>query len=120
MCSNMIDRFVHLSKYAGMREDLVQAGGGNSSVKIDEKIMLVKASGYQLAELSSNSGYSTIDYNAISEAFNKCDNIDTLSEEDGKRILTSVQKEGEKPSIETFLHAITSTFTIQNPLPVFI
>ena len=108
----MIEQFVHLSKYAGMREDLVQAGGGNSSVKIDRKTMLVKASGFQLAELTTQSGYSTVDYVAITEAFNGCANIDALTEGDGKKILASAQKKGGKPSIETFLHAITSTFTI--------
>lgn len=108
----MIEQFVHLSRYAGMREDLVQAGGGNSSVKIDSKTMLVKSSGFQLAELTPQSGYSAIDYVAITDSFNNCNNIDALTEEDGKKILASAQKEGGKPSIETFLHAITSSFTI--------
>lgn len=108
----MIKDFVHLSKYAGMREDLVQAGGGNSSVKIDGSTMLIKASGYQLAELTLTSGYSTIDYASITEAFNNCVDVDALSEEEGKKILASALKEGGRPSIETFLHAITSTYTI--------
>ena len=110
----MINDFLHLSRYAGMREDLVQAGGGNSSVKIDSRTMLVKASGFQLAELTPQSGYSTIDYATITEFFNSCANIDAISEEEGKMVLASAQKEGGKPSIETFLHAITSTFTIHS------
>ena len=32
-----LEDFISISRYAGMREDLVQAGGGNSSVKIDGK-----------------------------------------------------------------------------------
>lgn len=33
-----MNNFLKMSKYAGMREDLVQAGGGNSAYKItDEK-----------------------------------------------------------------------------------
>ena len=36
-----MDGFVRISKYAGMREDLVQAGGGNSAFKISpEKCLL--------------------------------------------------------------------------------
>ena len=41
---------VEISKYSGMREDLVQAGGGNTSVK-DGEYMYVKASGCQLQRL---------------------------------------------------------------------
>ena len=41
-----------MSKYAGMREDLVQAGGGNSSYKISQTEMAIKASGYQLSDLT--------------------------------------------------------------------
>ena len=38
--------FIKISKYAGMRNDLAQAGGGNTSVKLDDHIMLVKSSGF--------------------------------------------------------------------------
>ena len=44
--------FERMSKYAGMREDLVQAGGGNSAYKIEPGRMAVKASGYQLADVT--------------------------------------------------------------------
>ena len=53
------------SKFAGMRNDLAQAGGGNTSVKLDDQIMLVKSSGFQLADVEENSGYSKIDYRLI-------------------------------------------------------
>ena len=32
--------FVKISKYAGMREDLVQAGGGNSAFKLQNDRMV--------------------------------------------------------------------------------
>ena len=107
-----VDHFVHLSRYAGMREDLVQAGGGNSSVKLDDKTMLVKSSGYQLAELAPGYGYSTINYLKIVDHFNRCENLDSLTEEDAKKILEIALIDGGKPSIETFLHAITNRYTI--------
>jgi hypothetical protein len=95
-----------------MREDLVQAGGGNTSVKLDNKIMLVKSSGYQLAELAQNYGYSSINYPEIVDAFNNCTDLDSLTEEDAKKILNNTLIEGGRPSIETFLHAITRRFTM--------
>lgn len=41
-----LDALVKMSKYAGQRFDLVQAGGGNTSVKFGNK-MYIKASGIQ-------------------------------------------------------------------------
>ena len=37
-----IKKLIKLSKYAGMREDIIQAGGGNTSVKIDNEKMFIK------------------------------------------------------------------------------
>ena len=108
----MIEEFLHLSRYAGMREDLVQAGGGNTSVKLDDMTMLVKSSGYQLSEMEYGYGYSTISYNQIVDAFNNCKDLEKLSEEDAKIILSTALVDGGKPSIETFLHAITRKYTI--------
>ena len=108
----MTESFVFLSRYAGMREDLVQAGGGNSSVKLNGKTMLVKASGFQLSDLTTETGYSTVDYNEIVNAFSTCENIDSLTEDDSKQILAKTLLAGGRPSIETFLHAITKTFTL--------
>ena len=53
---------IQISKYAGMRNDLAQAGGGNTSVKIDDQVMLVKSSGYQLADVNRDSGCMKVDY----------------------------------------------------------
>ena len=37
--------FTWISRFAGQRFDLIQAGGGNSSVKINNDLMLIKKSG---------------------------------------------------------------------------
>ena len=57
-----IESLIKLSKYAGMREDIIQAGGGNTSVKIDNETMFIKSSGYQLSEMEENAGYSKVNY----------------------------------------------------------
>ena len=63
----MLQELIKISKYAGMREDLVQAGGGNTSVKISKNEMLIKASGCQLSEVSKDYGYSRVCYSQIAE-----------------------------------------------------
>ncbi|WP_394884855.1 class II aldolase/adducin family protein [Clostridium butyricum] len=108
---NYVEQFIEISKYAGMREDLVQAGGGNSSVKIDENKMLIKASGFQLADINTNNGYSEIDYHTIVDFFNNTP-IDEITDKYEKKLLNDSLISGTRPSIETFLHSITDTCTL--------
>lgn len=109
--------FIHISKYAGMRNDLAQAGGGNTSVKLDDRIMLVKSSGCQLADVNEENGYSKIDYRLIVDYFEKNISVDggqVLTEEAGKELLAQAQIEGGRASIETFLHAVTGKYTLHS------
>ena len=106
--------FVKISKYAGMREDLVQAGGGNTSYKEASDRMYIKASGYSLADVSLNEGYSIVDPSVIADTFMNSDNMASLTEEDGKKLLNSALIEGKKPSIETFLHSVSGKYTLHS------
>lgn len=104
--------FIAMSKYAGMREDLVQAGGGNSSFKRAADKMLIKASGYQLADITQQDGYAVVNPQKIRQAFLECKNLEKLTDEACKEILQSAFIEGKRPSIETFLHAVSGTYTL--------
>lgn len=109
--------FIRISKYAGMRNDLAQAGGGNTSVKLDERTMLVKSSGVQLADVGEKSGYTKINYRQIVDYFEKnitADTEQTLTEETGETLLSQAQIEGGRASIETFLHAVTGRYTLHS------
>ncbi len=109
--------FIQISKYAGMRNDLAQAGGGNTSMKPDDHIMLVKSSGIQLADVSEENGYSKVDYQLIVNYFQeniKADGESVLTEEAGKELLAKAQIEGGRASIETFLHAVTGKYTLHS------
>lgn len=104
--------FVKISKYSGMREDLVQAGGGNSSFKISKDKMAIKASGFQLADITETEGYALVNPQIIKDRFLGADNLDEFTDNDGKAILEDAFIEGKRPSIETFLHAISGTYTL--------
>ena len=56
---NIVINLAKLSKYFGQRYDLIQAAGGNSSIKLNKQ-MFIKSSGYSLAELSISNGYSKV------------------------------------------------------------
>lgn len=104
-------QLVNISRYAGMREDLVQAGGGNTSVKISDTEMLIKASGYQLADVTEESGYAVVNHQIISSFFKSSD-LDSVSKAEERMLLEKSFVSGERPSIETFLHAITGKVTL--------
>ncbi len=109
--------FIKISKYAGMRNDLAQAGGGNTSVKLDDTIMLVKSSGFQLADVEEQTGYSKVNYRQIVDYFEEKvagQKEDVLTEEIGKELLQTVHIEGGRASIETFLHAVTGKYTLHS------
>lgn len=107
-----ISDFVMLSLYAGEREDLVQAGGGNSSVKTPNGEMLIKVSGIQLSEISESYGFVRVNYRLIRDFLSTVNHGKVVSEQDTVHLMKeSVLGEG-RPSIETFLHAITERFTL--------
>ncbi|MFP3154161.1 class II aldolase/adducin family protein [Lachnospiraceae bacterium ZAX-1] len=106
-----MEGFIAISNYAGMREDLVQAGGGNSSAKCDDGTMYIKASGYKLSDVNFEQGYSVVNCKKIEDyfidRFEK--NIVTCSE---KELLAEALVSGSRSSIETFLHAFGKRFTL--------
>ena len=104
-----IKNLIKLSKYAGMREDIIQVGGGNTSVKIDDETMFIKSSGYQLSEMEENVGYSKVNYKKIVNHFK---NHLEIKRRDEKELLEETLIEGKRPSIETFLHSITEKYTL--------
>ncbi len=106
----------HISFFAGNRFDLVQAGGGNTSVKLDDHRMLVKASGINLTEVTQDSGYVAVDYTFIRTFLSgfSLTNLDKNQREvvANESMQSSKLSEKGKPSIETFLHAMLSTYTL--------
>lgn len=110
----MLNDFVKLSRHAGLRQDLVQGGGGNSSVKIDDRFMYIKASGFCLADVSAAKGFSKVDYKMIYEMLKN-----PSLEIDEKEIIFKSLIDGQKPSIETFLHCLTNKYTLHtHPIAV--
>lgn len=107
-----MNEFVKISKYAGMREDLVQAGGGNSAFKITPDRMAIKASGFQLADVTETTGYAIVNPQVVRDAFLNCENLECMTEEESKKILSAAFVEGARPSIETFLHSISGRYSL--------
>lgn len=111
-----LDQLVNISKYAGGRFDLVQAGGGNSSVKCDNGTMLIKSSGFLLSDIERDKGYSTVDNSTVT-AIMTDPFLRTNSDKKAREgfAATKVQEatlEGNRASIETLLHSMMQKYTL--------
>jgi rhamnose utilization protein RhaD (predicted bifunctional aldolase and dehydrogenase) len=96
MSTEIISEFVKLCHFYGDLNELVQAGGGNISIKDGDNI-IIKASGYCLSDVTETTGYSVLTLKSTESQ------IDDLS----KFIIA-----GEQPSIETYFHLFTHKFTV--------
>ena len=111
MDQNLRD-MIDMSRTAGADNRLVQAGGGNTSVKTDgESLMYVKASGTSLAEMQEGQGYRKVDVQQC-RAMLDDDKLQTMEpvprEQEVARRLKEccVDDNPGRPSVETSLHAL--------------
>lgn len=98
----------YICKYYGMRPDLVQAGGGNISIKTTDDKLYIKSSGCMLFDVEPDKNISVVDLNTVRNLMNK-DSINGVSEKD---FLAKATLEGSQPSLETFFHSMTAKYTV--------
>lgn len=100
-----------ISNYCGGRADYVQGGGGNTSVKFDDTLMAIKASGYTLKETTEDKGYVTVNYPEIKKYYNEVDpaaEVDFEKESLEVNLANIVLLEGmenKRPSVEVGFHS---------------
>ena len=103
MSDILISNWVEISKKLGENTAYIQGGGGNTSIKLDDHQMLIKASGVSLQDVSETRGYSIVDYNKVSEYIK-------YSQDNEQLFNAKVQEfcigKHMRPSIETGFHAI--------------
>jgi rhamnose utilization protein RhaD (predicted bifunctional aldolase and dehydrogenase) len=110
-------QLIDLSRYAGARFDLTQAGGGNSSVKLDNGEMIIKASGFLLSQVCADKGYSRLDLEKVKQIFHDYDLLAIKNKRDKERkvlelIKAAVLNDSALPSIETLLHSLLYRYTL--------
>jgi len=94
----------------GERMDLVQAGGGNSSVKYKDTLF-IKSSGISMANITPDSGYTMIDNKLLTQDIHNGSAKDVIK-------YTIIPKT-KRPSIETYMHAILKKYTLHlHPIQV--
>jgi rhamnose utilization protein RhaD (predicted bifunctional aldolase and dehydrogenase) len=114
---NEIIDLIDISKYAGERFDLVQAGGGNASVKYDNDQMIIKASGFLLSDVNENTGYSRVITSKTSSIVRNQTIINCKQKKERESLASKLVKDAtldkkNRPSIETLLHSFLSKYTL--------
>jgi rhamnose utilization protein RhaD (predicted bifunctional aldolase and dehydrogenase) len=111
---NRLKQLVSISHHVGNDVALIQGGGGNTSVKVDQNVMLIKASGTTLSALTEETGYAAVDYQRIvMKIHDDCDN-DGFVELCNKALVEGYHSGAVRPSIETGFHALLGTFVIHS------
>lgn len=105
-----LKNLVDISRKIGSYPEFVQGGGGNTSVKIDDNLMAIKASGYLLKDMNEDDGFAFVNYNDIDNHI-KNDSILNNTEDEFSRFIKekTFKINGYpilKPSIETGFHAL--------------
>lgn len=100
-----IKNLKNMSLKIGKYVSNVQGGGGNTSVKLNSKEMLVKASGHTLMDVKQKKAYCSMNLAPLIDFLNMCSDI---SDDEFSKKIRSFSKEKSKfrPSMESGLHAL--------------
>jgi len=114
-----IKDLIDISTYSGNRVDYTQGGGGNTSVKdYGSGLMLIKASGYKLKDITENSAFVAVDLGKIKGYY---ESVDLSVDKDYEKESAEIAKESIvtlpdiktlRPSVEVGFHAILKKYVI--------
>lgn len=114
-----LKQFADMSQAIGSRADYAQGGGGNTSVKLNDELMAVKASGYKLKDMRTDDGFVVIKYKEIKKYY---DEVDLNSDIDFYKDSTAFVKantvtlpglkEGMRASVEAGFHSLLYKYVI--------
>ena len=117
---SLLEDFSRMSKVAGVRADYVQGGGGNTSVKTDDGMMAIKASGFRLSDITPDNAYALIDYKPLAAFYGETDpaSLDDIEKagSDRAKALTVTLPElpALRPSVEAGFHSILDRFVLHS------
>jgi len=107
-----------ISRTVGASPAYVQGGGGNTSVKLDDELMAVKASGFALTQVTAQSGFVVVNYKKINEHY---DSMGESPGEDFEKKMNEVIQasivdlpgiERLRPSVEAGFHSLLDRYVI--------
>ncbi len=110
--------FSRISKTAGARADYVQGGGGNTSVKLEDGLMAIKASGFCLSDIEPDNAYAVLDGAGLREFYlssepTDFENVETAGSTKAKESIKTIEGLAQlRPSVEAGFHSILKKFVV--------
>ena len=113
-----MEGFVRMSCLAGSRADYVQGGGGNTSVKLTDGTMAIKASGFCLKDICMDNAYALLDGSALRnfyrthnpEDFADCEAAGAACTKENGKTMEGIPQ--LRPSVEAGFHSVLKTYVL--------
>lgn len=112
--------FYALSQSVGARADYAQGGGGNTSVKLKNGLMAIKASGYRLSDVRPDAGYAVLDGKAVREFYlaHEPESFADVEKECAAFTKTQIREAGGlpalRPSVEAGFHSLLGGYVLHS------
>ncbi len=116
--AQQLQTFARLSRALGARADYVQGGGGNTSVKLKDGLMAIKASGYCLGDIDVDKAYAVMNYKALQDFYlgnqpGDFEDVEKAGSDCAKaNTLTIDGIMPLRPSVEAGFHSLLKTFVL--------
>jgi ribulose-5-phosphate 4-epimerase/fuculose-1-phosphate aldolase len=110
--------YARVSCEVGAKADYVQGGGGNTSVKLADGLMAIKASGFCLSDITPNSAYAVLDGAAVRDFYltsepEQFENVETAGSTKAKESVKVIEGLAQlRPSVEAGFHSILKTYVV--------
>ena len=111
-----LENFSRVSKTVGGRNDYVQGGGGNTSVKLDGGMMGIKASGFCLKDIEVDKAYAVLDYEALRGFYYGSDpadfeDVEKAGSAKAREVTQVIEGLAQlRPSVEAGFHSLLDTY----------
>ena len=112
--------FAEMSQTAGARADYVQGGGGNTSAKLAGGLMAIKASGFRLADITTDSAYAVLDGAALrafycSHEESDFDDVEKAGSAEAKDATMTIDGLlSLRPSVEAGFHSVLDRYVVHS------
>ncbi len=113
-----MEQFIQMSHNAAAHVDYIQGGGGNTSVKLADGLMAIKASGFSMGQISRDNAYAVLDGAVLRTFYGETDpaTLDDI-EASGSKVAKDATLAIDglpslRPSVEAGFHSILDKYVL--------